>query len=111
MIHSSGKKWPVEYGWHALFLIPGGYFTTGWIAFAVDNELKVDNKLLFIITSPFNIIVKVLRPTKAMLSANDNVNKNDFKNDIEKENIVNDEDYKENDEDDDKVVRLTNKNE
>ncbi len=46
-----------------------------------------------------------------MLSANDNVNKNDFKNDIEKENIVNDEDYKENDEDDDKVVRLTNKNE
>jgi hypothetical protein len=111
MTHSSGKKWPVKYGWHAHFQNSRGYFTTRWIAFPVDNELKVDNKLLFTITSPSNIIVKVLRSTKAMLSANDKANKNDFKNDIEEEDIVDDEDYKENDEDDDKVVKLASKNE
>ncbi len=60
-----------------------------------------------------------------MLNADDKVDKNDFENDIEKEDIVDDEDYKEkdkedkdedhedddDDDDDDKVVRLINKNE
>jgi hypothetical protein len=91
-----------------------GYFTTGWIAFAIDNELKVDNKLLFIITSPFSIIVKVLGSAKAMLSADDKVDKNDYENDTEKEDIVDEDDYKEKDKDDDddgKVVKLASKNE
>jgi hypothetical protein len=60
----------------------------------VDNELKVDNKLIFTITSPFNIIVKVLGTVKAMLSANDKVDKDDFDNDTQEEDIVDDEDYK-----------------
>ncbi len=110
MTHPSGKKWSVKYGWHAHFQNSRGYFTTRWITFAVDNELKVDNKLIFKITSPSNIIVKVFKSTKVVLSADDTFNKNDFKNDIEGEDIVDDEDHKENDEDDDKVVRLANKN-
>jgi hypothetical protein len=60
----------------------------------VDNELKVDNKLLFTITSPFNIIVKVLGIVKAMLSADDKVDKDDSDNDTHEEDIVDDEDYK-----------------
>jgi hypothetical protein len=89
------------------------YFTIGWIAFEVDNELKVDNNLVFTITSPFSIIVKVLGSIEAMLSVNDKVDKDDFENDIEEEDIVDDEDYKEKDEDDDdgKVVMLACKNE
>jgi hypothetical protein len=90
-------------------------FTIGWITFIVDNELKVDNKLLFTITSPSSVIVKVLGLTEAMLNANDKVDKDDYDNDTEKEDIVIDEDYKEKDEDDDdddgKVVKLTSKNE
>ncbi len=81
----------------------------------VDNELKVDNKFLFTITSPFSIIVKVLGSAKAMLSVDDKANKYDFENDNEEEDIVNDENYKEKDEDDDddddKVVKLASKNE
>jgi hypothetical protein len=69
--------------------------------------------------------VKVFGTTKVVLNADDKVDKNDFENDIEKEDIVDDEDYKEkdkedkdedhedddDDDDDDKVVRLINKNE
>jgi hypothetical protein len=67
-------------GWHAHFLNSRGYFTIRWIAFAVDNELKVDNKLLFTITSPFSIIVKVFGTVEAVLSVDDKVDKNDFEN-------------------------------
>ncbi len=81
----NGKKWPVKYGWCAHFQNSQGYFTTGCIAFAVDNELKVDNKFLFTITSPSSIIVKNFGSAEAMLSANDKVDKNDYENDIEKE--------------------------
>ncbi|CAM6075071.1 unnamed protein product [Sphagnum tenellum] len=60
--------------------------------------------------------MKVLGTAKAMLSANDKVDKNDYDYDIEEEDIVDDEDYKRKDEDDedhddDKVVKLANKNE
>jgi hypothetical protein len=47
-----------------------GYFTTRWTTFVIDNELNVD-KFLFIITSPFSIIVKVFGTTKATLSVDD----------------------------------------
>jgi hypothetical protein len=47
----NGKEWLVKCGWQAHFQDSRGYFTTRWIAFAVDNELKVDSKLLFTITS------------------------------------------------------------
>jgi hypothetical protein len=67
----SGKEWSVKCGWCAHFQDSRGYFTTGWTTNAVDNELKVDNKLLFTITSPFRIIVKVLGTIKIVLSAND----------------------------------------
>ncbi len=99
--HPSGKKWPIKYGWHAHFQNSRGYFTIGWITFAIDNELKVDNKLIFTITSPSNIIVKVFMSSKVVLSDDNTYNRNDFKNGIEKEDIVDDEDYEENDEDDD----------
>jgi hypothetical protein len=56
-----------EYGWRAHFQNSRGYFTTEWIAFAIDNELKVDNKLLFTITSPSNIVVKVLGTAETVL--------------------------------------------
>jgi flagellar hook protein FlgE len=98
-------------GGHAHFQNSKGYFTTGWTTFAVDNELKVDNKLLFTITSPSSIIVKVIGSVEIVLNANDKANKDDSKNDIEEENIIDDEDYKEKDEDDDKVVKLASKNE
>jgi hypothetical protein len=121
MIGPNGKKWPIKYGWHAHFQNSKGYFIIGWITFVVDNELKVENKLFFIITSPFSIIVKVLGMVEAMLSANDKADENDFENDIKEEYIINDENYKEKDEkdkdeddvddDDDKVVRLASKNE
>jgi hypothetical protein len=39
--------------------------------------------------------VKILGTTKVMLSADDKVDEDDFENDIEEEDIVNDEDYKE----------------
>jgi hypothetical protein len=90
------------------------YFTTGWTAFIVDNELEVDNKLLFTITSPSSIIVKVFGSAEAMLSVDHKVDKDDYDNDTKEEDIVDDEDYKEKDKDDDddgKVVRLTSKNE
>ncbi len=100
----------IKYGWHAHFQNSKGYFITRWIAFAVDNEFKVDNKLLLTITSPSNIIVKVLGMAKAMLSVDDKVDKDDYKNDTKEEDIIDDEDYKEKDKDD-KVVRLASKNE
>jgi hypothetical protein len=110
------KKWLVKYGWCAHFQNSRHYFTIGWTAFAVDDELKVDNKLLFTITSPFNIIVKVFGIAEAVWSANDKVDKDDFDNDTKEEDIVDDEDYKQKDEDDeddddDKVVKLASKNE
>jgi hypothetical protein len=111
-----GKVWVV-----CMFQNSKGYFTTGWIAFPVDNELKVDNKLLFTITSPFNIIVKVFWMEKVVLSVDYKVDEDDYDNDIEEEDITNDEDYKEKDkdeddkndvdDDDDKVVRLVSNNE
>jgi hypothetical protein len=101
MTYPSGKKRLVKYGCHAHFQNSKGYFTIGWIAFAVDNEFKVDNNLFFTVTSPSSIIVKVLRSTKTMLSVDDKVDKDDSENDIEEEDIVDDEDYKEKDEDDD----------
>jgi hypothetical protein len=116
MTCSSGKEWPIKFGWHAHFQNYRGYFTTGWIVFIVDNELKIDKKLLFTTTSPPSIIVKVLGMAEAMLSDDDKVDKHDYENDTEEEDIVDDEDYKEKDkddedDDDDKVVRLTSKNE
>jgi hypothetical protein len=60
MTGSSGKKWSIKYGWRAHFQNSNGYFTIGWTTFAIDNELKVDNKFLFTITSPSTIIVKIL---------------------------------------------------
>jgi hypothetical protein len=69
----------VKYGWRAHFQNSKGYFTIGWIAFAIDNELKVDNKLLFTITSSSSIIVKVLGTTKVMLNVDDKVNERDSK--------------------------------
>jgi hypothetical protein len=88
-----------------------GYFTTRWIAFTVDNEFKVDNKLLFTIISTFSIIVKVFGMAKALLSANDKVDKNDFENDTKEKDIIYDDDYKEKneDDDDDNMVKLTSK--
>jgi hypothetical protein len=62
----SGKEWQVKYGWCAHFQNSKGYITTRWIAFVIDNELKVDNKLHFAITSLSSIIVKVLRSAKVM---------------------------------------------
>ncbi len=124
MIGPSGKKWLVKYGWHAHFQNSKGSFTTGWIAFAIDNEFKVDNKHLFTITSPSSIIVKVLGMAKALSSVDDKVDEDDFQNDIKEEDVVNDEDYKEKDEedkdeddnddvddDDNKVIRLVSMNE
>jgi hypothetical protein len=120
MIGPSGKKWLAKYGWCAHLKNSSGYFTTGWTTFAVDNEFKVDNKLLFTITSPSSIILKILGMTEVMLSVDDKANEDDFENDIEKEDIVDDEDYMDKDEDDkddvdddddDKVVMLTSKNE
>jgi len=109
----SGKEWPTKYAWHAHFQNSKSYFTTRWTTFTVDNELKVDNKLLFTITSPSSIIVKVLGSVEAMLSVDHKVDKDDYDNDTKEEDIVDDEDYKEKDDDDDdgKVVRLTSKNE
>jgi hypothetical protein len=57
-----------------------GYFTIGWTTFVIDNEFKVNNKLLFTITSPFSIIVKVLGTTETVLSVDDKANKDDFEN-------------------------------
>jgi hypothetical protein len=81
MTRPNGKEWPVKYVWRALFLNSKGYFTTRWIAFVIDNDIKVDNTLFFTITSPFSIIVKVLGTVEAMLSVDDKVDKNDFEND------------------------------
>ncbi len=120
MTSPSGKKWLVKYGRRAHFQNSNGYFTIGWIAFVIDNELKVDDKLLFTITSPSSIIVKVFGMVEALLNVDDKVDENDFENDIMEEDIVDDEEYKEKDEedkdeddkdDDDKVVRLLNMNE
>ncbi len=116
MTRLNGKEWPIKYGWCAHFQNYKGYFTTRWIAFAIDNELKVNNKFLFTITSPSNIIVKVLGMAEAMLSVDDKVDKDDYENDIKEEDIVDDENYKEKNEDDeddndDKVVKLASKNE
>jgi hypothetical protein len=60
----------------------------------VDDELKVDNKLLFKITSPSNIIVKVFGTAEGMWSVDDKVDINDHENDTEEEDMVDDEDYK-----------------
>ncbi len=108
MTRPSGKERLIKYGWHAHFQNYMGYFTTRWIAFIVDNELKVDNKFLFIITSTFSIIVKVFGTAKSLLSADDKADKDDFENDTKEEDIVYDDDYKEKneDDDDDNVVRL-----
>jgi hypothetical protein len=117
MIGPSGKKWLVKYGWCAHFQNPKGYFTTRWTAFAIDNEFKVDNKLLFIITSPFSIIMKVLGMAEALSSVDDKVDEDDFQNDIKEEDVVDDEDYKDEDDEDDvddddnKVIRLVSMNE
>jgi hypothetical protein len=117
MTCSNCKEWLVKYGWCAHFQNSKRYFITGWTTFAVDDELKVDNKLLFTITSPSNIIVKVFGMAEAMWSVDDKVDKDNFENDTKEEDIIDDEDYKENDEDDedddddDKVVRLASKNE
>jgi hypothetical protein len=54
--------------------------------------------------------VKVLGIVEVVLSANDKVNKDDSKNDIKEEDIVDDEDYKEK-EKDDKVVKLASNSE
>ncbi len=99
-----------KYGWNSR-----GYFTIGWTTFVVDNEFNVDNKLLFTITSPSSIIVKVFGTIETMLNVDDKANKNDYDNVTKEEDIINDEDYKEKDEDDvdnddDKVVKLTSKN-
>jgi flagellar hook protein FlgE len=102
----------IKYGWRAHFQNSKGYFTTGWTTFAIDYEFKIDNKL-FTITSPSNIIVKVLGTIEAVLNANDKVDEDDFENDTKEEDIVDDEDYEEKDEDDvdDKVVKLASMNE
>jgi hypothetical protein len=110
------KEWLVKYGQCAHFQNSRRYLTVGWIAFAVDDEFKVDNKLLFTIISPCNIIVKVFGTVEAMWNADAKVDKDDFENDIKEEDIVDDEDYKQKDEDDeddddDKVVKLASKNE
>jgi hypothetical protein len=81
LTHPNGKEWLVKYGWHAHFLNLRGYFKTRWITFAVENELKVDNKLFFTITAPFSIIVKVLGTVEAVLNVDDKVDKYDFEND------------------------------
>jgi hypothetical protein len=113
----SGKEWSIKCRWCAHFQDSRGYFTIGWITFAVDNEFKVDNKLLFTITSPSRIIVKVFGTVEVVLNVDDKANEDDSENDIEEEDIIDDEDYKEKDEedkdddDDDKVVRLASKNE
>ncbi len=106
------SKWLIKYGWRAHFQNSKGYFTTGWTTFAIDYEFKIDNKL-FTITSPSNIIVKVLGTIEAVLNANDKVDEDDFENDTKEEDIVDDEDYEEKDEDDvdDKVVKLASMNE
>ncbi len=96
----SGRQWSVKYGWHAHFHNSKDYFTIGWITFAVDNELKVDNKLLFTITSPSNILVKVLGMVEVVSSVDDKVDEDDFDNGINEEDIINDEDYKDKDEED-----------
>jgi hypothetical protein len=117
MTHPSGKEWLVKYGQRAHFQNPRGYFTTRWTAFAIDNELKVDNEFLFTITSPSSILVKVFGIVKTMLSVDDKVNKGDYENDTEEEDIIDDKDYKEkdkddeDDDDDDKVIKLASKNE
>ncbi len=54
--------------------------------------------------------MKVLGIVEVVLSANDKVNKDDSKNDIKEEDIVDDEDYKEK-EKDDKVVKLASNSE
>jgi len=117
------SKWPIKYGWHAHFQNSRGYFTTKWTTFAVDNELKIDNKLLFTITSPFNIIEKVIGTIEAVLNVDDKADEDDFENDTNEEDIVDDEHYKEKDDeekdeddkddvdDDDKVVKLASMNE
>ncbi len=116
MTRLSGKQWLVKYGWHAHFQNSRGYFTIGWTAFVIDNELKVDNKFLFTITSPSSILVKVLGTAKAVLRINDKADKYNFKNDTKEEDIIDDKDYKDkddddDDDDDDKVVKLASKNE
>jgi len=124
MTSPSGKEWSVKYQWHAHFQDFNGYSTSGWIAFVVDNELKVNNKLLFTITSLSIIIVKVLGTIEVMLNVDDKVDEDNYDNDIEEEDIIDDEDYKEKDEEDkhedeedeeddvdDKVVRLISMNE
>jgi len=93
MTSPSGKEWLVKYRWHAHFQDSNGYSTSGWIAFVVDNELKVNNKLLFTITSLSIIIVKVLGTIEVMLNVDDKVDENNSDNDIEEEDIINDEDY------------------
>ncbi len=79
----SGKEWPVKCGWCAHFQDSRDYFIARWTTFAIDNGLKVDNKLLFIINSPSKIIVKVLGMVEAMLNVVDEVDENDSKNDTE----------------------------
>ncbi len=102
-----------KYGWRAHFQNSKGYFATGWTTFAIDYEFKIDNKLLFTITSPSYIIVKVLGTIEAVLNANDKADEDNFENDTKEEDIVDDEDYEEKDEDDvgDKVVKLASMNE
>jgi hypothetical protein len=61
--------------------------------------------------------VKVLGMAEAMFSVDDKVDKDDYENDIKEEDIVDDENYKEKNEDDeddeddndDKVVKLASK--
>jgi hypothetical protein len=80
MVGPSGKEWLVKYGWHAHFQNSRGYFIIGLNTFVVDNELNVDNKLLFTITSPSNIIVKVFGTVETMSNVDDKANKNDYEN-------------------------------
>ncbi len=100
MTCSNYKEWLVKYGWCAHFRNSRHCFTIGWIAFAVDDELKVDNKLLFKITSPSNIIVKGFGKAEAVWNVDDKVDIDDYENDTKEEDIVDDEDYKHKDKDD-----------
>ncbi len=86
------SKWLIKYGCCAHFQNSKGYFTTRWTTFTIDNELKIDNKLLFTITSPFNIIEKILGTIKTMLNVDDKADEDDFEDDIKEQDIVDDED-------------------
>ncbi len=66
--------------------VSSSHFAQSKVAtFAVDIELKVDNKLLFTITPTSSILVKVLGMAEAMSSVDDKVDEDDYDNDIKEE--------------------------